>query len=1480
VTPRRGASRRAAGRRRAAMAAARGGGDDPENAKEGDERSSESYDVVVAALSLLLVWGEHAEDMADIGSAVGRKTTDDDDRPNERNLLLQRYGPCDLLLSRACPSALPAGGGGLVASNVANLDLISRLIADDLMTTVGNRSDAALLAARIVKMCLGHASSFAKAGGCAVMSIRAALGGAGGGRAFGALLDAFGGLVGDKDDAHLVRMERTVHVASVMLETVTASVSSRPDLARTMLIGEGTKEDWRLVDMMVSCVMSTSDLMNSSREKEGSVDERLLGLRSMLTCATLRVVLALWKCCRLTTASAASKDKNCNSPDGMHACGTIVAYLTNLKGKDGKATTAMLPMANLVVELTRSSLLAIMSLEERNSMRDEVPVSEVHKKSILLDLLSSSLDIAALETVARVRTGSSQGGIKFVEDLFDPGPMECWKVLLASGDAPASAASSWLSGFSSAVGRSEAPPNWNIASFLRANPPEEDASTSAWCSFGSAAGLARALAPPGSAAGGGAVDRAFGRCNALHVLARGEASFAASWAAFFEVVTANVIATRRDGEGARALANTLAEITLSALSSMAESEMISASLLSNQGLLESGDTKPIGELCSLLLYALTVRSDLVDGQSGDSQAILEMIGRLCESSDKIFAMTQLGSVTPSNQGAVCLIRQRLLTSALVLMSEFESLPQEGVSRGDTEKYKDLRIGFANLAVGVLQSLQYVQDDAAEDEDAFSPSKYGYGFGAVAESSADTALSGQEASLQLLRTSLSLLSRLAPSPIGSSSTKLGSNYQTYAYGVDFAACLKERNAIHFLQYHLGTASTVASLTYQPVYAGSSTHTVTVIHNNAVDVVRLITTFFHALTDTGSTNLDVLLLLTENKCFRSLIDNPLLKTSCKSWTSNSRLTGHEVIGVTRHRGYYTSFPQQSAGALSTSKTRPSSRKDPVHYIWREVITIFSSLLRSVRCQAQTYAKVDEPILRRLVPVTGTVLDFVCSYQDDLFSCFSSMLSEARAQSNLSRKGGKAKSSSFSSSIQSSTFAFTSNLLKESADISSLFAELCKGDIKNEFAHQCGGIHEKLLSACRELTVNMSSFLGSIGNARELIYALSSASTIMLGQQPSAMFDAHPLLADGIPNARHEALRNAHFAHSCCILATAVDFSNSHIATTTTVEARAKDKSLEQNFQIHVNNKFIADAELVAGHCLFNALSVLSDTHPASESFILFSNEEASRLDVSTVISPGTMVAIRSQTGAQQFQRYLAQSPGENVQYARTLGCDRSTRTISVEYPDSGIIERHVPWSCIVGMEDTSRRETAFTYGPIPKSIADADTRGLPSLGHLMLSLKWSRHVASISLDNANNCPMYLIKCVAERAATLLCTEVLLHDELRDRGSRDDTTRKVEMQLLDLFEYADTENTGLSPAPVPSNRRSKSLSLAIGPDILSTVQKNLKRQLQAAFDLREEEQKIWEQNNTGWDNTSFWGSSTKRQGRRSPFRLVRKTSSGDIS
>ncbi|KAL9184106.1 hypothetical protein ACHAXT_002192 [Thalassiosira profunda] len=1406
------------------------------SALEKEDAPPELFDVAVAALSLIHVWGEHAEDIADNYVAVGG--------PGQ-NALLQS-SPCTLLLSRASPSSLHHTTSQLA---ISNLGLISRYATVENAVAVGDtKAHAALLASKVVKMCLRHASdasdpSQVTAQGSA-SAIRVALGGESQ-TMNQVLLAAFDKLLGDEDDstapgeAHFQGKEELVHMGMLMLETVASSVSGQPDLARSILLGGENGKDWTLVDKMVACILGTSRLLNDHRDITGPADAKVLNLRCLLTSAVLKVIAELWKSCRLVASSKnSSKDDNSDS-NTVHGCGIIVSHLTGASGADGSTKAAL--AANLIVELTRSSLLSTMKI-----MSHEEDAS--NQKRIYLDLMTPSLEIVATEMVGRVQVDSPAGNVKFMQDLFESGPLECWKVLLTSCDGPASAASSWLSPFSSIIGRSNAP-NWNTSSFLLSNPADKEVSTSTWCSFGTARRLVKALSPPSS----NTSAAAFTQCSSLQALAVGEASFASSWAAFFEVVTSNVIATRSSKE-AYGLANDLAEITLAALSSLSDSKMIAESMLSSQGLSES-DTRPVGELCSLLLNSLSVRAEFAEGQGDNArskrESVLGMIRSLHESANKLFAMTQLGSDANTNQESACAIRQSLLTSALVLTSEFEGLPQEGMGRKETVAYNDLRIGFTDLAVNALQSLQAVQMG-----EGGTPVQGGFG--------AESSPGASDASQELLRSSLSLLSHLAPTSAAPSST-LG-DYQTYTYGVDFAACLKERRAFQYLEYHLNASSQVASLTYSAVHAGSATPSIAAIHNNAVDVVRAITTFIHTLTDAGSIVVDILLLLVETRCYRWLVDSPLLRTCSQLWNSSGTI-GHEATpGVTQHRGYYTTQVGQPEGTSSRGKRRPSSHADGAHFIWREVIGIFSSLLRSARCQAQVYAKVDEPILRQLNAVPGTVFDFVCTYHDELFSCFSSMATEARAQSSLTSKGSKSKSTSFSS-IQSSSFAFTSNLLKEAADISSLFAELCNGAQKNEFVRQCGGVSERVVETSLEVTKMMSSFLGAIGTARELFLALASASGNL--SNPAAMMDASPLLVDGIPTARHSAIVSAHFASSCLVLATAQDFADSHAPTTGATETSGKDKSLEQSFQIQVNNKFIAEAEEVAGRCLYHALATLSNTHPASNSFVSFSSEEAARLDVSAVIIAGTTVAISSQAGAQHCQRY-GPSGGGDVKYARAIGCDRSTHTIAVEY-DSGVVNRHVPWASIVGLEDISKRKCFFSYLPAPKSVADAGDQGKPSLGHLILALKWCRHVGISSLDpNAKHCPVSLAKCVAERTAILICTEMMLHDELRDGSMRDDTTRKINMQLLDLFDYS--SGGGSQPSD-------KGLAAVIGEDLLEAVQRNLKRHLRAASMERDADRKMWEQNDAGWDTSAFWGGGSKRQGRRSPFRITRK-SSADLS
>ncbi len=797
---------------------------------------------------------------------------------------------------------------------------------------------------------------------------------------------------------------------------------------------------------------------------------------------------------------------------------------------------------------------------------------------------------------------------------------------------------------------------------------------------------------------------------------------------------------------------------------------------------------------------------------------------------------------------MCSIRQRLLSCALVIVSEFEKLSDKR-SRERSIKYNEIRIGLTNLAVNALQSLQYVQGGSAETDagnDAFKPSKFSYDFACKGEDGDST--------FQLLRTSISLLSHLAPA------SHDYSNYQSHSYGVDFTSCLKQRNALQQLEYHLSTASSVSSLTYQAVHGGTASQSVGMIHCNAVEIVKSIMTLLQTLADSGSSTVSTLLLLGESGCFRSLIGNQLLRATSVAWSPKlGTAEDRASLIVKRHRGYNAPIQAPLSGS------RPTSQKDLVHEIWLVVVNTYASLLRSIRQQSSTHEKVDEQIVSQLAPMSKIVFDFVCTYEKELFSCFSALFNEVHAQGNLSNKGGK---TSFSSSIQSSSFAFTSNLLQECEAVSFLFAELCTGNTRAQFLRSCGSSYKKILKASVELAKMTSSFLGSIGNARELFMALSDAKAML--DQPSAMMDAHPLLAEGIPNARHEAIRNAHFAHSCCILATKEDFRDAHTATTKDASGESEStqnstSSLEQSFQIHVNNKFIAEVEQVAGCCLFNSLAVVANAHPASESFVSLTPEEATQLDVAAMINPGAVVAICPQnTTAQSLKRYRIQKP-QSASYARTIRCDRSTRSITVKYVKSGEIE-HVPWSWLVGMEDTSKKHSLFSYLPAAKSIADADVRGQPSLGHLVLALKWCRHFSSSSssLNDATTPPMYLVNSVAERASILLCTEVLLHDELRDSHSRrDETTRKINMQLLDLF---------------GSDFVSSSLSAVMNEDVLESIKLQLKDQLHEASLEREEEKKMWEEQ-TNWDNASFFGGK-KREGRRSPFRSLSRKTSSDFS
>ena len=225
----------------------------------------------------------------------------------------------------------------------------------------------------------------------------------------------------------------------------------------------------------------------------------------------------------------------------------------------------------------------------------------------------------------------------------------------------------------------------------------------------------------------------------------------------------------------------------------------------------------------------------------------------------------------------------------MIISEFEKLPGKR-TRESAMKYNDIKIGLTNLAVNALQSLQYVQagtDEIDSDDTTFTPSKFSYNFASMADNT--------DSAFQLLRTSLSLLLHLSP-------TDDKSNYLSNAYGVDFSSCFKQRSALQQMMYHLSSASSVASLTYKAVLVGTSSQSVAMIHRNSVDIVNLIMTVLHTLTEAGSSTVSVLLLLAESGCYRSLIGNTLLRATSVAWAPKSSSVDESASHIfTRHRGY---------------------------------------------------------------------------------------------------------------------------------------------------------------------------------------------------------------------------------------------------------------------------------------------------------------------------------------------------------------------------------------------------------------------------------------------------------------------------------------------------------------------------------------------------------------------------------------------------
>lgn len=528
------------------------------------EEASALSSVAEVALSLFLVWASQVEDMFCNSSG-------------EIDESFTSYSPYNLLLSKV-PSTSRSG----TQMNVSNLNVIFRY------NNIGKESQLSKLSAKVIRVCIQHTSHAAQVSGGDQIAQTGILSAFAGSAPLlsQSVLASLEELFGKVD--FVVGMEQTTAIVSSNLESIALTVSKQPELARCILSQKKGKE-FKLADELVSAVDSTVSILNTLNQKK-THDSRVLKLRCAVATGCLDVMLELWKCCRLGALNRTE----------CHACGDIVSHLLSEDGSH--------PMiANVVAELARSSLFAIVSQDDKESMDGLVPVSSVNDKSLFLGLLSRCLRILTIETVALMQTDRDKS-LNFIAELIDPNPVECFISLLRDNKSPTLASSAWV----------DAKVTPSVDAFLRACPSE----TSPYaCSLDLAIQQAQVFSK----------EDGILRWNALHNLAINETAYSSEFALFFKAVG---LSSSRPAMDVLVLTNSLIDGILAAMSSISEAK------LSSQSILPGFVTKvaaPFNELSSLLLSVFTTRARL---QKTDGESLLQMLHKLHESASRIFILTQ------------------------------------------------------------------------------------------------------------------------------------------------------------------------------------------------------------------------------------------------------------------------------------------------------------------------------------------------------------------------------------------------------------------------------------------------------------------------------------------------------------------------------------------------------------------------------------------------------------------------------------------------------------------------------------------------------------------------------------------------------------------------------------------------------------------------------------------------------------------------
>ena len=664
---------------------------------------------------------------------------------------------------------------------------------------------------------------------------------------------------------------------------------------------------------------------------------------------------------------------------------------------------------------------------------------------------------------------------------------------------------------------------------------------------------------------------------------------------------------------------------------------------------------------------------------------------------------------------------------------------------------------------------------------------------------------------------------------------------------FAETLKENEVVDCLMWQASSASTGATALRE---SGAKQKIGSALsENDEVSIVHSVLAFANSLSVTSHPSM---LQLLSSSRLAQVLSGSLFVHASKLWCREGSNRGYlNTIPPTSTFGASPAVVAQAASSLSPM----GGREDPVHRIWMLSMEILSSALRSTRQRKGTLdAERTKSYFIRLA------LDFLGSYQEELFMCIADCCGAMNG---------------------STSKPFTLNALHEAKAILSLVSELSSRENRDEFARQAGPLYEQFVRASLSITVSLSTFLGAVGTSRELFIALTeleSPGTSALS--PGSNRPRNPLLANGVPHSKHEAIRYSHFARQSFACVTKSNYEDStkipdhfkHLS-----EGRVNDPPLERNCRQAVTSSFILQLEKAASECLLRAISIAWDSHPAASSFVMFSYAEATRLDPMPLVKPGMIIAIRPGGS----EGVIADTNHESIRFGKVLHCDTVNRSFHINMQSgrreggstsnelSSAVEV-VSANRLAGIEDVSKRQCVAAYRPAPDSAADLELAGSHlTLGHLILILRWC-HQFSASAGASEGGQSDTVRRIAEQTAALLGAELSIHHEIGSPVNMPKADRsRLDWQIMQLFGdsiRAQEATTGQSPLSVVQQGK---LQNVMSDRAWDAIQPQVQREVSRARDELEQKEKRRREKRGLTQDAQFTFGGIRRSGYKSPFR-----------